>query len=166
MFRLLAFTLAVSAFHVRAEIPEEYHPIVVKPPFSFSERLIDLSAIVEKANFQNKPLYIYLGAEDCPPCRTYKNFLSGNHPALKEAFERVILVDVRTWLKGPELVFKVGEKRYSFNEFNALVGDNHKFLTYPYFWFISPSLKQLKQLPQRSLDYLKVDKQLEILHIP
>ena len=143
MFRLLVFALALWALHARAEIPEEYQPIIIKPPFSFSERLIDLSVAVEKANSDNKALYIYLGAEDCPPCRTYKNFLFENRSALKEAFDNVILVDIRTWLKGPTLIFKVGEKKYSFAEFNALVGDNNKSLSYPYFWFISPTLKQL-----------------------
>lgn len=166
MFRLLAFILAFWVLQVRAEIPEEYQPIIIKPPFSFSERLVDLTAAVDKANLENKPLYIYLGAEDCPPCRTYKIFLSKNHLALKDAYERVILVDIRTWLKGPDLVFKVGEKSYSFTEFNSLVGDTNKTLTYPYFWLISPVLKQLKQLPQRSGIYLQVEKQLEILRFP
>ncbi len=166
MFRLVVFVLTLWSLHARGEIPEEYQPIIVKPPFSFSERLIDLSAAVERANLENKPLYIYLGAEDCPPCRTYKQFLSEHHPVLKDAYQRVVLVDIRTWLKGPDLVFKVGEKRYSFTEFNSLVGDSNKFLVYPYFWLVSPALKQLKQLPQRSRIYLQVEKQLEILRFP
>ena len=167
MFRLLAaFVFALWSFHANAEIPEEYRPIVVTPPFSLTERLVDLSNVIEKARSENKPLYIYLGAEDCPPCREYKKFLSRNHSELEEAFARVIVVDIHTWLKGPDLVFKIGEKRYSFNEFNVLVGDSTKFLTYPYFWFVSPALRQLKQLPQRSRDYLQVDKQLELLRIP
>lgn len=166
MSRLLVFLLAFVAIHARAEIPEEYKPIIVKPPFNFSERLVDLSVVVEKASSENKPLYIYLGAGDCPPCREYETFLSRNRPALKEAFNQVIVVDIRTWLKGPDLVFKVGEKRYSLAEFNALVGDSNKILTYPYYWYITPTLKQLKQLPRGSRNYMQVASQIEILSQP
>jgi thiol-disulfide isomerase/thioredoxin len=166
MFRFLALVFALWTLHARAEIPDGYKPIIVKPPFSFSERLIDLSVAMEKANSEKKPLYIYLGAGDCPPCREYEFFLSKNLPALKESFDRVIVVDIRTWLKGPDLIFKVGEKRYSLAEFKTLVGDKNKLLTYPYFWYISPELKQLKQLPRGSRNYLQVADQLEILRLP
>lgn len=167
MFRSLIVVLALWSLQVRAEIPDEYHPIIIKPPFSFSERLVDFTEALEKANYEKKPLYIYLGADDCPPCREYKRFLSENRSALKEEFSNVIIVDIRTWLKGPNLVFKVGEKKYSFAKFKTLVGDRNTFLTYPYFWLISPTtVKQLKQLPQGTSNYLHVDKQLEILRVP
>lgn len=111
-------------------------------------------------------MYVYLGAEDCLPCREYTKFLSANRPALEEAFSTVIVVDIRTWLKGPPLIFKVGEKRFSFAAFNALVGDSNTFLTYPYFWFISPAtLKQSKQLPRGAHNYSHVAKQLDILRV-
>lgn len=163
MFQLLAFVLAILSTHAHADIPDEYKPIVVKPPFSFSERLLDISMAVERASAENKPLYIYLGASDCPPCRDYENFLSKNFPVLKEAFSQAIVVDIRTWLKGPDLVFKIGEKRYSFTEFKTLVGDTNKVLTYPYYWYISPTMKQLKQLPRGMRHYTQIASQIDIL---
>lgn len=158
--------LVFCATNAVAKIPAEYQPVVVEAPFSFSERVFDLSSAVDVAARGGKPLYIYLGAEDCPPCREYNTFLQRNRVELKEPFERVVIVDIRTWLKGPALVFKVGEKRYSFSEFKALVGDTNNPLSYPYYWLLSPSLRQLKQLPVGSRHYMPVEKQLEVLRVP
>jgi thiol-disulfide isomerase/thioredoxin len=60
---------------VRAEIPEAYHPIVVKAPFSLSERVFDLTPGFAKAKAMNMPVLVYLGAADCPPCKEYTKFL-------------------------------------------------------------------------------------------
>src|SRR5262245_20738507 len=146
-----------------AKIPGEYAPVIVEAPFSFSERAFDLTPAIARARQEARPLFIYLGAADCPPCHSYSIFLVKNREQLKESFERVIVVDIRTWLKGPALIFKVDDKRHSFAEFKALVGDRNKILTYPYFWLLTPDLKQIKQLPQGSANYLSVEKHVELL---
>lgn len=166
MHRLLLTVLVIFASSTFAKIPSAYRPIIVEPPFSFSERVVDLTDAIAKANRESKPLYVYLGAEDCPPCREYTAFLDKNLESLKDAFDRVVIVDVRTWLKGPKLIFKAGDKRYSFEEFTAAVGDKNKILTYPFYWLLSPALQQIKQLPQGARHYLNVEKQLEILRLP
>jgi thiol-disulfide isomerase/thioredoxin len=156
----------LGTFQVVAKIPAEYRPMVVEPPSNFSERVFDLTNAVDRANREGKALFIYLGAEDCPPCRQYFLFLEDNREQLKSSFDRVIVVDIRTWLKGPALVFKVGDKRFSFVGFNALVGDTNRTLTYPYYWLITPDLKQVKQLPRGSTNYMSVDRHRELLRLP
>lgn len=138
----------------------------MEAPFSFSERLFDLTAAVAQARKEQKPLYIYVGATDCPPCRAYEIFLT-QHPAeLAPAFGKVVLVDVRTWLRGPDIYFKVDQNKYSLKEFKALVGDKNRTWSYPYFWLLHPSMVKVKQLPRGSANYLSVEQQLEILRIP
>src|SRR6185369_13466670 len=41
--------LMACASAVRAEIPDSYKPLVVEPPFSFTERVFDLTAAVARA---------------------------------------------------------------------------------------------------------------------
>lgn len=167
--RLVCIAFALLSFQpvATAEIPAEYRPIVVEAPFSFFSRVFDLTSAVDKAKEENKPLYIYLGAGNCPPCRFYGHFLEKNSAALKDTFDRLVVVDIRTpQIRGPKLVFKVGENQYSFEDFKSLVGDKNNQLTYPYFWYVSPELKQIKQLPRGSDNYLTVEKQLEILALP
>ncbi|MEK7436484.1 MAG: thioredoxin family protein [Pseudomonadota bacterium] len=167
MMRIVAvLLLTLGASLAAADIPVEYNPLVVEAPFSFSERVFDLTSAVDRANRENKPLYIYLGADDCPPCKAYSAFLQKNRELLKASFDRVIFVDIRTWLKGPALVFKIGGNRYSLAKFKALVGDANRSLTYPYFWLLTPSLRQVKQLPLGTANYMPVDKQIEILRLP
>ena len=161
---LVALFVACSA--ASANIPDEYGAIIVKAPFSFSERAFDLTPAVARAKKEGKPLFIYLGATDCPPCRSYSIFLARHREQLKEPFEQVVVVDIQTWLKGPALVFKVDDKRLSFAEFKSLVGDKNKTLTYPYYWLVTPGLKQVRQLPQGSSNYLSVEKHVDLLRVP
>jgi hypothetical protein len=151
---------------VSATIPDEYVPLVVKAPFAFTERVFDLTPAVELARRERKPLFIYLGAADCPPCVEYKHFLTKHREELRDAFSRVVLVDIRTWIRGPAIHFTVDGRRYTFDEFKAQVGDVTTQFTYPYFWFVSADLKQLRQLPRGSRNYLSVESQVEVLRIP
>jgi hypothetical protein len=161
----LLIALLLGHSFVNAKIPGEYAPMIVEAPFSFSERAFDLTSAIARARHEAKPLFIYLGAADCPPCQSYSIFLVKNREQLRDSFDQVIVVDVRTWLKGPALIFKVDDKRHSFAEFKALVGDRNKTLTYPYFWLLTPDLKQVKQLPQGSANYLSVEKHAELLRL-
>ena len=128
-----------------------------------SERLFDLTPAVNKAKADNKRLFIYLGANDCPPCKVFSQFLSENEQALKPALAGVVLVDIRTWLKGSRIVFKVGDVRYVFSEFKATVGDKNTVLTYPYYWLLTPELTQVRQLSRKPSDYTSVESLLSVL---
>ena len=160
---LMLLSLASSA---GAKVPQAYQAIAVEAPFSFSERMFDLTEAVALARKEQKPLYIYVGAADCPPCRAYEIFLQQHHAELAAAFGKVVLVDLRTWLRGPDIYIKVDQIRYSLQEFKALVGDKNRSWSYPYFWLLQPTLVKVKQLPRGSANYLSVEQQLEILRIP
>ena len=150
--------LMACASAVRAEIPDSYKPLVVEPPFSFTERVFDLTAAVARAQSEAKPLFVYVGAYDCPPCKDYKRFLQEHRTELEPAFQKVVVVDIRTWLKGPKLVFKIADKQYTLDEFRTLVGDRNKIFTYPYYWILSSEPKQLRQLPLGSRYYMDVER--------
>ena len=162
----LLVSLALFVWPALAKIPTQYEPVVIEAGFSFTKREFNLTAAVDRSKREGKPLYVYLGAEDCPPCKVYHQFLLENRESLSQSFSNVIVVDIRTWLNGPPLYFKVAEKSYSFEEFKLLVGDKNKALTYPYYWLLDPGLIQVKQLPQGSLHYMPLEKQIKILSIP
>jgi len=163
MRKILLVWIGSIAFSTYAAIPNEYTPVVVEAPFSLRERVFDLMPAVETSRKTGKPLFIYLGAKDCPPCLEYKRFLSSHHAELNSAFSGLIVVDIRTWLRGPAMYLKVDDKRLTFNQFKILVGDTSKPLVFPSFWLLTPELKQLKQLPSGVKDYLSVNQHLEIL---
>ena len=163
----LAAVLVFLACHVPnvafATIPGEFNPMVVEAPFSFFVREFDLTAAFEKARSENKPMFIYLDAWDCPPCNVYAAFLRKNIDALKPYFDRVLTVDIRTSLRGSTMSFKIRDKSYSFEEFKRLVGDSNQGLVFPYFWLISPSGRQVRQLPRGVSNYTEVDRHIQIL---
>ena len=156
--------LACNAAH--AAIPGELNPLVVEAPFSFFVREFDLTKAFEKAKAENKPMFIYLDAVDCPPCKDYSEFLGRNLEQLKPHFDKVVLVDIRTTLRGSKLSFRIRDRRYSFDEFKSLVGDRNDGMAYPYFWLIAPSGRQVKQLPRGSANYTQLDKHIQILQTP
>ena len=130
-----------------AQIPDPFRPLVVEAPFALSERRFDLNPAIAKARAEKKLLFVYLGARDCPYCVQYERFLRANIDALLPVYSRHVVVDIRTWLKGPDPAFLAGGRKYSFGEFNAVVGDRGpKSPRYPYFWLLTPDLKA-KPLP-------------------
>ncbi len=159
----LAVVFSTTAAY--AHIPVEYQPLVVEAEFSFSERLFDLTHAVEKSKTTGKPLLIYVGASDCGPCRQFTAFLASNRPALKDSFDKLLVVDVRTWLKGPTMSFVVGRQRYSTQEFKALVGDGNRAFVFPYLWLVDPSLRQVRQLPVGTENYVAVTRLRDLLRI-
>ena len=161
----ILFALIAVAFSVQAEIPAPYRPLPIEPPFSFSERLIDLTAAVTRAKSEGKPLFIYVGAKDCPHCTAYQTFLEEHYADISPLFQSVLIVDIRTWLKGPKMVFQIGDKRLTLEEFKALVGDQNKEFSYPYYWLVSPDLRQIKQLPRGSKYYLDLENHKKLLSL-
>jgi thioredoxin-related protein len=166
MRKILAVWMCFFVLTTQAAIPSDYSPVVVEAPFSLRERVFDLTPAIETARKTGKPLLLYLGATDCPPCVEYKRFLSRHRSDLNEAFSAFVVVDIRTWLRGPTMYLKAEDKRLTFNQFKTLVGDSSKTLVFPSFWMLSPELKQLKQLPSGVKDYLDVNLHQDILKIP
>jgi thiol-disulfide isomerase/thioredoxin len=147
---LCALVLLVASASAIARIPAAFDPIVVEAPFSFSEREFDLTPAFERARAQQKPLYVYLGANDCPPCHEYTRFLEANAQQLQPYFAKVVVVDIRSWLKGPKIVFKIYGKAYSPKQFQRFVGD-----------------VALKQMPSGSeFKYTNVENHIEALRVP
>ena len=165
MRQLLLGWIVFLVFSANAAIPNDYSPVVVEAPFSLRERAFDLQPAVESSRKTGKPLFIYLGAADCPPCLQYKRFLASHRSELKDAFSEFVVVDIRTWLRGPTMYVKVDDKRLTFNQFKTWVGDTSKNLVFPSFWMLSPELKQLKQMPSGVNDFLSVTQHLDILKI-
>jgi thiol-disulfide isomerase/thioredoxin len=155
--------LIVCVEAAEARFPDSYKAIAIEPPFSFTERLIDLTPAIARAKTEEKPLFVHLGAKDCPPCRAYGEFLEQHRSDLEPIFRKVLIVDIRTWLKGPALIFKIEDRRYTLDEFKKLVGDKTDRFSYPYYWLLSPELKQIKQLPRGSNHYLSVESHKKLL---
>ena len=161
--RFIFLLLFVAVHPAHAGIPDFYQPLVITPPSNSAERLIDLTPAFEKAKQLNKPILIYLGAEDCPPCKQYTAFLEKHKEEMKSVLAKCVLVDIRTWLEGPKLVFEVYDKRYTDAEFKTFVGDVRHELRYPTFWYLTQDGKQARQLPQSSLYFRSVASHMEML---
>ncbi|NBY27984.1 MAG: hypothetical protein EBQ71_13755 [Betaproteobacteria bacterium] len=67
------FLLLMLGF-AQAQIPAELAPLLVTPVANGSERVLDLSPALDKSKQLNKPLLLYLGASDCPYCKSYSAF--------------------------------------------------------------------------------------------
>jgi len=90
-------------------------------------------------------------------------FLERHKQEMAPTFAKVVLVDIRTWLRGPKLTFQISDKRYNVAEFKALVGDTNKGLFYPSWWLLTPEGKQLRQMPQGSSNFTSVDNHIRLL---
>ena len=144
--KIFLFILALLTNNAFAGIPSEYQAITVQPPFSFSQRVFDITSAVNKAKEEKKNLLIYLGAQDCPPCKTYENFLKENFTSLKDDFKKVIFLELDTYLKGPQIVIRVDGKDQNIKDFFLSAGQEKFILRYPSFWLLSPDLKIVKNL--------------------
>jgi hypothetical protein len=159
-----AFVL--QALHVGAEIPAAYAPMPVEAPFAFSERTFDLTPALERARAEGKLLFVYLGAKNCGFCKEYEIFLTRNREALAPAYSQLVVADIRTWLTGPDVYLQVGKRKYSFKEFNALVGDGNGKLTYPRFWLVTADMKPARKLPSGSRFYRDVEEHKKLIARP
>jgi thiol-disulfide isomerase/thioredoxin len=141
-----AAVLASATAH--AEIPSDYNPFVVSPPFSFSDAKVDLTPAFTRARSERKDLLIYLGANDCPPCKLYSRFLDQNKADLKPAYGKFVVVDIRAWLRGPMVTFVIDAKDYEPDEFRSLIGDRKlkekNQLRFPTWWIVSAEGKLIR----------------------
>lgn len=146
--RCLALLVALLAPIAEAQIPSAFQPVVVSGSQSAATRNFDLTAAIALARAENKLLFVYLGAHDCPFCKQYERFLRRNEDLLLPIYKRHVVVDIRTSLRSPEPVFQVGTRTYSFGEFQDLVGyRGRRKPAYPYFWLLTPDLRA-KAIPE------------------
>ena len=149
-------------------IPPVYAPLVVEPSGGPERAEFDLGPALARAQRENKRLYVYLGASDCPYCRRYENFLGKNADELVSHFRPWLVVDLRSSLAitGQRLFMRVGEKSLPYTEFQRTIGDERaRMLVYPSVWLFDPQLKPLMQMPAGTGTFETVEEQLEILHL-
>ena len=164
-YLIIAIALLLATL-ARADIPDDYQPVIVRSPYSFTQRLFDLTPAFRLARQTNKPLLVYLGASDCPPCVDYSRFLESHKQEMKPVFEGLVLVDIRTWLRGARPVFRIDERDYSADEFKALIGDERKGLYYPSWWLLTPEGRELRPLPRDEALYTSVESHRRLLRNP
>ena len=160
-FIILKLVLWCSIAH--SEIPNSYNPIVIIPSFSFTERVMDLTPAFERAKIDKKNIFIYFGAADCPPCKLYTIFLKQNSKEMEPVFSEFLIADIRTWLRGPKITFKIYEKHFTVSEFKEYIGDNRRELVYPTWWLLNTDGRQLRQLPNNSSEYINVESHTRVL---
>ena len=151
-----------------AAIPAAYAPITIQPSAVPGRTEFDLTAAVARARQQGKRLYIYLGATDCPFCRTYEQFLNLNSAELVPHFAPYLVVDLRSSLRvsGETLYLRVGRKSLPYVEFQQSIGDvRTRQVVYPSVWLLDTQLKPLMQMPAGTGTFQTVPEQLEILRL-
>ena len=164
----LALALAFTPTAASAGIPPAYSPLVVEPSVNAGRSEFDLSPAIARAKRENKRLYVYLGASDCPYCRRYENFLSKNADELRAPFQPWIVVDLRSTLSttANKLFIRVGEKSLNYTDFQRSIDDQRtRMLVYPSVWLFDPQFKTLMQMPAGTGTFETVEEQLEILNL-
>jgi thiol-disulfide isomerase/thioredoxin len=161
---LATFAATANAFGV----PPAYAPMVVEPVTVAGRSEFDLGPALARAKRENKRLYVYLGASDCPYCRRYESFLGKNAGELVPHFKPWIVVDLRSSLSttADKLVIRVGNSALNYTEFQRSIGDQRaRMLVYPSVWVFDTQLKPLMQMPAGNGTFETVDEQLEILNL-
>ena len=149
-------------------LPPAYGAIVVEPGGAPERAEFDLGPALARAQRENRRLYVYLGASDCPYCRRYENFLNSNAAELLPHFKPWLLVDLRSRLSttARQLYIRVGDKSLPYTEFQKSIGDERtRMLVYPSVWLFDPQLKPLMQMPAGTGTFETVEEQLEILQL-
>ena len=153
-----------------AGIPAPYSPLVVEPAGVPARYEFDLTAALDRARRENKRLYVYLGASDCPYCRKYEAFLDRNANELVPHFgaEKYIVVDLRSALSvtAKQLYIRIGNRSLPYADFQRAIGDERaRMLVYPSVWLFDPDAKPLMQMPAGTGTFQTVSEQLEILRL-
>ena len=149
-------------------IPPAYTPMVVEPVIAAGRSEFDLGPALARAKRENKRLYVYLGASDCPYCRRYENFLGKSAGELVPQFKPWIVVDLRSSLSttADRLFIRVGNSALNYADFQRSIGDQRaRMLVYPSVWLFDPQFKPLMQMPAGTGTFETVEEQLEILNL-
>lgn len=165
----LALVAAASGQALAAGLPAAYKAIVIEPTGAPARTEFDLTAALNRAQRENKSLYVYLGANDCRYCRKYEAFLASHAGELVPEFAaRYLVVDLRSSLSVPsrQLFMKVGDKSLPYAEFQASIGDERaRMLVYPSVWLLDAKARPLMQMPSGAGTFSTVPEQLEILRL-
>ncbi|MFM9914661.1 MAG: thioredoxin family protein [Rhizobacter sp.] len=151
-----------------AGLPDAYRAIVVQPTGLPTQAEFDLRPAVERARHEKKPLYVYLGADDCPYCRRYEAFLEQNASELAPHFSRYVVVDLRSSLKihTHTLFIRTHLGSLAYADFQRTIGDERaRLLVYPTVWLLDANVKPLMQMPAGTGTFQTVPEQLEILRL-
>ena len=170
LFSCLALCLATLAPGATAAgIPAPYAALVIEPAGLPARHEFDLSAALARARRENKRLYVYLGASDCPYCRKYEAFLEQNAQELVPQFRpQYIVVDLRSALSVTAnlLYIRVGDRSLAYADFQRSIGDERaRMLVYPSVWLLDADAKPLMQMPAGTGTFQTVPEQLEILRL-
>ena len=172
MRRRALLALVAAAAHgnaAAAGLPARYAATVIQPAGTPERYEFDLTAALQRAREQNKRLYVYLGADDCPFCRKYEAFLAANAAALAPHFAKdYLVVDLRSTLKAQadRLRFRIGNQSWPYKEFMTRLGDERvRALVYPSVWLLDGQGKPLMQMPAGTGTFETVPEQLEILRL-
>jgi thioredoxin-related protein len=166
----LAVGLAGLSFGAAASgIPAAYSAIVVEATGKPARYEFDLRDALARARKENKSLYVYLGASDCPYCRKYEAFLDQNSKELASQFaEKYIVVDLRSALSVTSqlLWLRTGDKAMAYADFQRSIGDERaRMLVYPSVWLFDKDAKPLMQMPAGTGTFQTVPEQMEILRL-
>jgi hypothetical protein len=165
----LALLASAPSDAFSAGLPGVYKAIAVEPAGGPARTEFDLSAALARARRENKSLYVYLGADDCPFCRKYEAFLERHADELLPHFAaRFLLVDLRGSLKVPakSVFIRIGGRSLSYADFQASIGDERaRLLVYPNVWLLDADAKPLMQMPSGAGTFQTVPEQLEILRL-
>ena len=159
---------ALLAMPVQAGIPTPYAPVVIQPVGAPARAEFDLTAVLARARRENKWLYVYLGANDCPYCRKYEAFLEKNAVELVPHFSKYIVVDLRSSLSvtTDALFIRIADTSRPYVEFQKSIGDERtRAVVYPSVWLLDGKPKPLMQMPAGTGTFQTVAEQLEILRL-
>lgn len=149
--------------------PQRYSPTQIQPAGAPQRLEFDLSAALQRAQRENRRVYLYLGAVDCPFCRKYEAFLDKNAAELAPHFAKEwIVFEMRSSLsiQADRLWFRIGDKTWSYADFMRHLGDERaRQLVYPSVWLLDPQGKPLMQMPAGTGTFETVPEQLEILRL-
>ncbi|HSI57011.1 MAG TPA: thioredoxin family protein [Ideonella sp.] len=157
-----------AAAPASAGLPAAYSPTVIELQGPPGHHEFDLSAAVQRARREKKPLYVYLGAKDCPYCRKYEAFLDRHAKELVPHFAGYLVVDLRSQLsvQAKALFIRVGDRSRAYADFQREIGDERaRQLVYPSVWLLDADLKPLMQMPAGTGTFETVEEQLEILQL-
>jgi hypothetical protein len=162
--------LLMTAPAAHAALPAAYAPVVIEPRGLPERAEFDLGAALQRARRENKRLYVYLGASDCPFCRRYEAFLERHAAELVPQFaaHRYLVVDLRSRLsiQAPRLFIRIGNRTRDYADFQREIGDERaRQLVYPSVWLLDAQARPLMQMPAGTGTFETVEEQLEVLRL-
>lgn len=166
---VVVLALAAGAAAAVAGFPARYAPTPIPPGGTPQRYEFDLGPALQRAQRENKRVYLYLGANDCAFCRKYEAFLEKNAAELAPHFAKDwIVYEMRSSLsvQADRLFFRIGEKSLPYADFMRAIGDERaRQLVYPSVWLLDPRGKPLMQMPAGTGTFETVPEQLEILRL-